>query len=211
MAQDNKTTVEVGGVKFTGGKLFLVITILSSLGGAAWGGFEFYNDYRNMKAKIDRYVAPDLSGYDKRIAVMNEQFKILEAQSDYFSKEIELYEGEIQMVKEVGEDHYGSIKELKISMRDDLSRQEKIIDDVEDDIAGIEDDVRTSIDIAEGRFENKRNSLQNDYDAKADSLRTAVDQKLGDLEARLTKKMETMQNELNTKLQRSLDNPLANN
>ena len=211
MAQDNKTTVEVGGVKFTGGKLFLVITILSTLGGAAWGGFEFYNDYRNMKAKIDRYVAPDLSGYDKRIAVMNEQFKILEAQSDYFSKEIELYEGEIQMVKEVGEDHYGSIKELKISMRDDLSRQEKIIDDVEDDIAGIEDDVRTSIDIAEGRFENKRNSLQNDYDAKADSLRTAVDQKLGDLEARLTKKMETMQNELNTKLQRSLDNPLANN
>ena len=211
MAQDNKTTVEVGGVKFTGGKLFLVITILSSLGGAAWGGFEFYNDYRNLKAKIDRYVAPDLSGYDKRIAVMNEQFKILDAQSDYFSKEIELYEGEIQMVKEVGEDHYGSIKELKISMRDDLSRQEKIIDDVEDDIAGIEDDVRTSIDIAEGRFENKRNSLQNDYDAKADSLRTAVDQKLGDLEARLTKKMETMQNELNTKLQRSLDNPLANN
>ena len=211
MAQDNKTTVEVGGVKCTGGKLFLVITILSSLGGAAWGGFEFYNDYRNMKAKIDRYVAPDLSGYDKRIAVMNEQFKILEAQSDYFSKEIELYEGEIQMVKEVGEDHYGSIKELKISMRDDLTRQEKIIDSVEDDIAGIEDDVRTSIDIAEGRFENKRNSLQNDYDAKADSLRTAVDQKLGDLEARLTKKMETMQNELNTKLQRSLDNPLANN
>jgi len=164
-----------------------------------------------MKAKIDRYVAPDLSGYDKRIAVMNEQFKILETQSDYFSKEIGLYEGEIQMVKEVGEDHYASIKELKISMRDDLTRQEKIIDSVEDDIAGIEDDVRTSIDIAEGRFENKRNSLQNDYDAKADSLRTAVDQKLGDLEARLTKKMETMQNELNTKLQRSLDNPLANN
>jgi len=31
-----KTTVEVGGVKFTGGKLFLVITILSTLGGAAW-------------------------------------------------------------------------------------------------------------------------------------------------------------------------------
>jgi len=37
-----KTSVEVGGVKFTGGKLFLVISILSALGGAAWGGFEFY-------------------------------------------------------------------------------------------------------------------------------------------------------------------------
>ena len=37
---NDKTSVEVGGVKLTGGKLFLVITILSTLGGAAWGGFE---------------------------------------------------------------------------------------------------------------------------------------------------------------------------
>ena len=55
-----KTTVEVGGVKFTGGKLFLVITVISSICGAAWGGFEFYNDYRNMKAKIASYQAPEL-------------------------------------------------------------------------------------------------------------------------------------------------------
>ena len=31
-----KTTLEVGGLKFTGGKLFLVLTILSTLAGAAW-------------------------------------------------------------------------------------------------------------------------------------------------------------------------------
>ena len=66
-----KTTVEVGGVKFTGGKLFLVITILSTLGGAAWGGFEFYNDYRMMKAKIEKYVAPDLSGIRSELANVN--------------------------------------------------------------------------------------------------------------------------------------------
>ena len=66
-----KTTVEVGGVKFTGGKLFLVFTVLSTLGGAAWGGFEFYNDYRMMKAKIERYVAPDLSGIRSELAVVN--------------------------------------------------------------------------------------------------------------------------------------------
>ena len=65
-----KTTVEVGGVKFTGGKLFLVITILSTLGGIAWGGFEFYNDYRVMKAKIERYVAPDLKGIKSELAVL---------------------------------------------------------------------------------------------------------------------------------------------
>ena len=64
---------EIGGAKFRGGKLVTVLTALSMLGGAAWGGFEFYNDYRMMKAKIDRYVAPDLSGINERISVMEEQ------------------------------------------------------------------------------------------------------------------------------------------
>ena len=59
--------------KFRGGKLVTILTALSMLGGAAWGGFEFYNDYRMMKAKIDRYVAPDLSGINERISVMEEQ------------------------------------------------------------------------------------------------------------------------------------------
>ena len=65
--------VEVGGVKFTGGKMFAVITALSTLGGVAWGAFEFYNDYRNMKEQISEYVAPDLSGINERVSVMEEQ------------------------------------------------------------------------------------------------------------------------------------------
>ena len=35
------------------------------------GGFEFYNDYRMMKAKIERYVAPDLSGSRSELAIVN--------------------------------------------------------------------------------------------------------------------------------------------
>ena len=52
---------EFAGMTFKGGKMFIVLTALSTLGGAAWGAFEFYNDYRNMKAQIEEYVAPDLS------------------------------------------------------------------------------------------------------------------------------------------------------
>jgi len=33
------TEVEFGGVKFTGGKVFALITALSTLGGASCGGF----------------------------------------------------------------------------------------------------------------------------------------------------------------------------
>jgi DNA anti-recombination protein RmuC len=203
--------LEYKGIKVGGSKLILIVPLVGTIIGGLWAGFEFWKDYEILRDKVQNYTSPDLSGYDKRIAVMNEQFTILKTQSEYFSKQIELYEGQIMMVTDIGDEHYQSIKDLKNSMREDINRQEKIIDDVEDDIKEIEASVRESIDIAEQRFENKRDSLQNDYDAKADTLRTSVDQKIGDLEARLSKKMETMQDELNTKLQRSLDNPLANN
>jgi len=203
--------IEYGGVKLGGSKLLLIIPLISMLGGGLWAGFEFWKDYEILREKVQNFVSPDLSGYDKRIAVMNEQFTILKTQSEYFSKQIELYEGQIMMVTDIGDEHYQSIKDLKNSMREDLSRQEKVTDSIEDDMAEIEDKTRDMIDIAEERFSNKRDSLVNDYDQKADSLRTSVDTKLTDLENRLTKKMEVMKDELNTKLQRSLDNPLANN
>ena len=44
--------VEFGGLKFKGGKMVAVLTALSTLGGAAWGGFEFYKDYMDMKEII---------------------------------------------------------------------------------------------------------------------------------------------------------------
>ena len=53
--------LEVAGIKFRGGKIFLVLTALTTAGGGLWGGFEFYKDYLNMKEQIQNYVAPDLS------------------------------------------------------------------------------------------------------------------------------------------------------
>ena len=71
LSDDNKTELEIAGMKFTGGKMFLVISALSTLAGGAWGAFEFYNDYRNMKAQIQEYVAPDLSGLQEQLSVMD--------------------------------------------------------------------------------------------------------------------------------------------
>ena len=44
--------IEFGGLKFSGGKMVAVLTALSTLGGAAWGGFEIYKDYMDMKEII---------------------------------------------------------------------------------------------------------------------------------------------------------------
>ena len=64
--------VEIAGAKIKGGKLMLLVPIISALGGGLWGGFEFYKDYMDMKEQIQEYVAPDLSGFDKQIAIQKE-------------------------------------------------------------------------------------------------------------------------------------------
>ena len=63
--------VEYGGIKATGGKLFIIISLIGTLGGALWGGFEFYKDYQDMKEQITSYVAPDLSEFDKQLGILD--------------------------------------------------------------------------------------------------------------------------------------------
>jgi len=70
--------VEVGGIKFTGGKMFAVLMALSSAVGALWGGFEIYSRYLDMEEKISQYEAPDLSGIEQQLAVLNESIDAYE-------------------------------------------------------------------------------------------------------------------------------------
>ena len=66
-------SIEYSGMKITGGKVFAILTLLSALGGAAWTGFTFYQDYLDMKEKIVTYTEPDLSGFDKKLALIESE------------------------------------------------------------------------------------------------------------------------------------------
>jgi hypothetical protein len=52
--------------------LAVAIPIVTTVGGALWGGFEVYNTYRIMQKKVEAYEAPDLSGIEKRLAIVEE-------------------------------------------------------------------------------------------------------------------------------------------
>jgi len=65
--------IEVGGIKFTGGKMVAVLTALSSAAGIVWAGALFWGDYMDMKDKIDSYVAPDMSHIEQQLAVQDEK------------------------------------------------------------------------------------------------------------------------------------------
>jgi hypothetical protein len=66
------TVISIGGYEFTPAKLMVAFTLASSLLGGLYGCFEVYKDYMSMKKRIAEYVAPDLSVFDKRLAVIEE-------------------------------------------------------------------------------------------------------------------------------------------
>ena len=108
--------VEVGGIKFRGGKIFVILTALTTAGGALWGGFEFYKDYLTMKEQIQEYVAPDLSNFDKEIASTKEQMDIktdlIQTEVNMIIQEMEMIMSEIRLVSDVA-------NELKNDLRQD--------------------------------------------------------------------------------------------
>jgi len=54
---DEGTSLEVGGIKFTGGKLFAVLTALSTAAGALWGGFQVYQQFLTMQEVTATYAS----------------------------------------------------------------------------------------------------------------------------------------------------------
>jgi len=100
-------SIEYSGMKVTGGKVFAIFTLLGALGGAAWTGFTFYQDYLDMKEKITLYTEPDLSQYDEGMAVLK--------------SEIDMILQEITIISDVARD-----------MRSDIRHITEIVNDVED-------------------------------------------------------------------------------
>ena len=121
MSDDGKTEVEFAGVKFRGGKIFVIITALSTLGGGLYAGFEFWKDYMDMKEKIETYVAPDMSGFDKRIAIMESS---MNEEIDLFKEEMNVLKDEVKLIAGINRD-------MKVDMKQDVRRIEKIVEDTE--------------------------------------------------------------------------------
>ena len=74
-AVDPNTVISIGGYNFTPAKLMIAGGIVSTILGGLYGAFEVYKDYMDMKAAISEYVAPDLSGINERISVMEKQME----------------------------------------------------------------------------------------------------------------------------------------
>ncbi len=173
--------VEVGGVKFKGGRMMALLTLLSTAGGGLWAGFEFYKDYMNMRETIEEYTAPDLSGFDKKLAVLRQDMKNL--------RELEA------VIKESASDARDYARDIKNDLKNEIVRTEKLVENVDRRTKTIQDEVRAMVD-----KENDRNG----------TLRDRINSRMDSLDDSLSSKMKTLEEETNAKIRKALNNPLSN-
>jgi len=141
----SSTSIEYQGVKFTGGKLFLILSLIGAIIGGGWTGYKFYDDYLTMKAQVLEYTAPDLSHYDEQIAVIK--------------SELDMILDEITLVADVAKELKGDMKQDLRSMGNDIRHITEIVNDIEDrqkedtreifdELKIIEDELQLSVDKA---------------------------------------------------------------
>ena len=104
-----------------------------------------------------------------------------------YQQQMEVMDAKVSGMAEKVEEAVEYSRDIKNGLRDDILRIEQQADRVEDRVRDTEDKVRVMIDDAEVRFETQR-----------DRLRMSQDADMKELEGRLTEK-----------IQRALDNPLA--
>lgn len=146
---------EFAGMTFRGGKMVVVITALSTLGGGAWGAFEFYNDYRNMKEQIESYVAPDLSHIEQEIAVQNETMASLQALVTQLEAQLDSTEerlnDDMDKVEDLARKVDDTTAETQRELRDDVYAIEQKVNDrlrtIDQDVRDVRKDLEEKIQV----------------------------------------------------------------
>jgi|TARA_B110000285_G_scaffold44685_1_gene49759 predicted nucleic acid-binding Zn-ribbon protein len=187
--------VEYGGIKASGGKLFIIISLLGTIGGGLWGGFELFKRYEDMEAKISSYVAPDLSGFDKRIEVMETLIK----------EQRTTINVELNTLKELVSDAQETARDIRTDIKGDVN-------EVLDQISAI--DKRSRVDALEVRqtmrgAESEIRQLITSTNKDIRELITSTEKRWDDKLTKVDSQIETLEKKIDRKITKALENPLA--
>lgn len=140
--------LSVGGVSFKGGKMLGMIVALSTLVGTLYGGFEVYKRYIDMEEKINSFVAPDLSDFDKRIELIQQEVSMLQSEIGMILEEVNLVAS--------------TAKELKDDLKSDVRQLEKDSRHTEALVDSVKNNTREELRL----FEDSIKELENDLELK---------------------------------------------
>lgn len=168
------TVISIGGYEFTPAKLMVAFTLVSSTLGGLYGAFEVYKDYQSMKKKIAEYTAPDLSEFDKRLAVIEQNSS---KTADY-------------------------TRDIKTDLKNDIRRNENVTESVERFVKQAQRET-------EQEMRQARKDVREDLD-KARAEVNAIRKEMADARREISREVETLKKEVDGKIQKAIDNPLAN-
>ena len=155
--------VEFGGMTFKGGKMMILLTALSTLGGATWAAFEFYKDYMDMKEIVQNI---DVGEIEARNAVIETQ---LEEAIDYTRDIKNSLKDDILRIERVTESTSNRMK----TVQDDIDQRLREVSSLSRET---EKDVRDSLRDLEDRVDVKVEKLDEEL---RDTLQKALDNPLG--------------------------------
>lgn len=151
--------LEFGGLKFTGGKMFAVLTALSTLGGGAWAGFEIYADYMDMKEIIQNIDIEAIQAANElQLQKLNDAIDYTRDIKDDLRQDIIRAEG-------VAEDASRRTKDIQDSIDDRLREIENLNRETEKDVRDTMRETENRIDEEMRRLDaDLRQTLQEALD-----------------------------------------------
>tara|TARA_R100001510_G_scaffold56999_1_gene63755 strand:- start:934 stop:1383 length:450 start_codon:yes stop_codon:yes gene_type:complete len=133
--------VEYQGIKLKGGKIFILFSLLGTLGGGLWGAFEFWKDYQLLQQRVNDFVSPDMSQYDEQIAVLKSEIStVLE---------------EVSLVNDVASTLSKNINDDIKDLKNDIRAIDKVVNDVEDRVKDTERELSKDLKVIEQELEDK--------------------------------------------------------
>lgn len=148
--------IEYKGIKVGGSKLLIIIPLIGTIMGGLWGGFELFNRYQMMEVKINKYVAPDLSDFDKRIALI--EGKLVEIQESVitardYTRDIKIdLKKDLDYVTNLTEDSSKETKLLDRELRSDINASVK---DIKAQMKTIQTEIEASLEKTEDTINKK--------------------------------------------------------
>jgi|TARA_Y100000052_G_C2936903_1_gene78037 vacuolar-type H+-ATPase subunit I/STV1 len=155
---------EIAGMKFKGGKAAIVLTALSTLGGASWAAFEFYKDYMDMREIVSNI---DVGVIEARNAVIETK---LDEAIDYTRDIKNSLKDDITRIERVSDSTSSRVKDIQTEIDARLR-------EVSDLTRETEKDVRDTMREVEKRIEEDMEKLETDLE---DKLQKALDNPLAE-------------------------------
>lgn len=180
---------------------------------------KFEDSVENLKNKEFRLfgikmtpmtISALVAGLGSIIGALYGGFLMYQKVEEIAGLDIGAFEQRMEVIETKLDEAVDYTRDIKSGLRDDILAIEKNVDRMEDKLRESEQETRDIIANAEERFENKRDALLNDYDEKANRLAERNDSMRTDLEDKVEREIADLEERLGKKLQRALDNPLAN-